>query len=223
MKLKTIASIFNRNKRLVIYTANNGEQWISNGAAIYSLRGMPHMTPEIILRIFDIPPDKHKGWLCSEEELPTVIDFSDCTNAESEVEPGKINVEWFGESYYLFPEGRRIYTVKESYIKPLLDEPDYLSYHKRQTPGGGFVLAVKIGMELKAIICPTHLQHDEKYMQEIQTVTELYRSMILESVVDAMREVYKDDAADDAPRVDPETGEIIEAEGEEFGNQQTLL
>ena len=33
MKLKTIASIFNRNKRLAIYTAPNGEQWIGNGIA----------------------------------------------------------------------------------------------------------------------------------------------------------------------------------------------
>lgn len=62
---------------------------------------------------------------------------------------------------------------------------------------------------------------EEKYMQEIQRVTELYRSMILESVVDAMREVYKDDTP--PPGVDPETGEIIEAGDEGTGNQQTLL
>ena len=36
MKLKTIATLFKRNKRLVIYTAPNGEQWVCNGVAMYS-------------------------------------------------------------------------------------------------------------------------------------------------------------------------------------------
>lgn len=41
MKLKTIASIFNRNKYLTIFTTSEGEQWVCNGVAMYSLRGMP--------------------------------------------------------------------------------------------------------------------------------------------------------------------------------------
>ena len=120
MKLKTIASLFNRNKRLEILTAENGEQWISNGHAAYSLRGMPHMTPEIVLRIFDVPPDKHSKWLCGESALPTAINFEDGATEETAIEPMRMNIEWYGENFWLFPDGRRIYSFNECYIKPLL-------------------------------------------------------------------------------------------------------
>ena len=157
MKLKTIASIFNRNKRLTIYTAEGGGQWIGNGMAMYSLRGMPHMTPEIVLRIFDVPPDKQNKWICNEEETPTVIDLADTAPGDTDIEPLKTNMEYYGVNYWLFPDGRRIYSFNEDYIKPLLDEPDYLTYHKRETEGGGFVLVCKIAFEIKAIILPSRL------------------------------------------------------------------
>jgi hypothetical protein len=191
MKLNTIASLFKKNKRLDIYTSECGEQWISNGAALYSLSGMPHLTPETVLRIFDVPPDKHAAWICDEKELPTTIDFSDVTESETIIEPIKLNIEWDEYRYRLFPDGERIYTIRADYIKPLLDEPDYLTYQKRETSGGGFVLAVKIGMELKAIIFPYFLHESEEYLEEIERMAGLYRSMAQDDVFEAMREAYK--------------------------------
>lgn len=207
MKLKTIASIFNRNKRLAIYTAPNGEQWIGNGIAAYSLRGMPHMTPEIVLRIFDVPPDKHNKWICEESELPTVISFEDNERGETEIEPLKTNIEWYGVNYWLFPDGRRIYSFNEDYIKPLLDEPDYLTYHKRETAGGGFVLACKIGFELKAIVAPAMLK--EEFTEEINRIAALYRAMANEKIVNAAYELYGTQDNDPPPEVDPDTGEVL--------------
>ena len=40
MKLKTIATIFKRNKFLRIWNEPNGAQWITNGVAAYSMEGM---------------------------------------------------------------------------------------------------------------------------------------------------------------------------------------
>ncbi len=58
MKFKMIAAVFKRNKFLRILTMPNGIQWITNGSALYSMSGMPRMTPEMVLKIFDIPEDK---------------------------------------------------------------------------------------------------------------------------------------------------------------------
>jgi hypothetical protein len=209
MKLKTIASIFNRNKRLTIYTAPNGEQWLSNGAAMYSLRGMPRMSPGIILRIFDVPPDKQNKWICNESEMPTTINYEDSTDTETDIEPLKINIEWLGDNYWLFPDGRRIYSFNEDYIKPILDEPDYLTFHKRETAGGGFVLTCKIGLEIKAIIAPAMLHTNEKYAEEIKRIAGLYAAMERESIVNAAYEIYGIPGSPPPPDVDEETGEVI--------------
>lgn len=215
MKLKTIAALFKRNKRLTIYRTPEGGQWLGNGVAMYNMRGMPHMTPEIILRIFDVPPDKHKDWICNESEMPTVIDYEDSTSAENEVEPLKINIEWYGDNYWLFPDGRRVYSFNEDYVKPLLDEPDYLTYHKRVTAGGGFVLACKIGFELMAIVAPAMLHDNEKYAEEIKCISTLYATMEREKVANAAYEIY---GTQDSPpqNVDPDTGELLDGQAAMF-------
>lgn len=220
MKLKTIAALFKRNKRLTIYTTIEGEQWLSNGVAMYSMRGMPKMTPEVILRIFDIPPDKHNDWICNESEMLTVIDYSDSMDGEAVIEPLKINIEWYGDNYWAFPDGRRIYTFNEDYIKPLLDEPDYLTYHKRETVGGGFVLACKIGFELKAIIAPAMLHDNEKYMEEIKNISALYIAMEREKIINAAYEMYGEQN-NPPPNVDPDTGELLDDKSE--FQQETLI
>ena len=212
MKLKAIASLFNRNKRLVIFNApDGGGQWIGNGMAAYSLSGMPHMTPDIVLRIFDVPPDRYSKWLCEETELPTAIDFSNNDPEESDIEPLKVNIEWFGDNYWLFPDGRRIYSFNEDYIKPLLDEPDYLTYHKRQTAGGGFVLACKVGLELRAIIAPFLLEKQDDFTEEIQRIADLYaemeRAAEQERVVSAAYELFKAAAAQVTTPTDPDKGD----------------
>lgn len=213
MKLKTISSIFNRNKRLVIYTAENGEQWIGNGIAAYSLRGMPQMTPEIVLRIFDVPAEKYNKWICKESELPSTISFEDNALGETDIEPLKTNIEWYGVNHWLFPDGQRIYSFNEDYIKPLLDEPDYLTYHKRETTGGGFVLACKIGLEIKAIIAPVMLKED--FTRELYRIADLYKAMEREKVVNAAYELYGIED-DEPPEIDPETGEVLDSQLE-FG------
>ena len=214
MKRKTIAALFKRNKWLTIYTAPNGEQWISNGAAMYSMRGMPHMTPEVILRIFDIPPDKHQSWLCHEKEMPISIDCRDNVSVESEIEPLKINIEWLGKKYWFFPDEWRLHSFDEDYIKPLLDEPDYLTYHKRHTTGGGFVLACKVGFELRAILLPSMLNNDKGYMGEMKRIIGLYSATENEAnFVNAADELFKDNE-EHLPEVDPETGEVLEGQME---------
>jgi len=204
MKLKTIASLFKKHKHLTIYTAGDGVQWVSNGSALYSMRGLPHMTPEAILRIFDIPTDKHKEWRCEEMDMP--LDCRDHIPAEWEIEPLRLTVEWDGKSYRFFKDERRIYTINEEYIAPLHDEPSYLTYHKRETTGGGFLLACKAGLELRAIIIPTLLNDTGLYIDNIKTIVWAYANMEYEKI--KFRSLYAsvrpDEDNDDVPSEDNE-------------------
>lgn len=174
------------------------------------------MTAENILRVFDVPPDKQEKWICCENEMPTSIDCSDYTDNERVIEPLKINLEWLDNAYWLFPDGRRIYSFNEDYIKPLLDEPDYLTYHKRETVGGGFVLACKVGLEIKAIIFPAVLHKDEHFTAELERIANAYAVMDQEQTVNAADEIY---GAPNSPPP-PERG-IGRANGIRSGNTIT--
>jgi hypothetical protein len=214
MKLKKIASLLSRNKCLIIFTSDEGEQWLSDGAAMYSISGMPHMTPDIVLRIFDVPPDKQAKWHTRESEMPTAIDFADTIDDEQIIEPLSISVEYRGESFLLFPDGRNIYSFNREYLKPLLDNPDYLSFYKRKTENGGFVLALKVGLELKAVIMPKTLHETEEYTKTIKQIADLYKSMSRDRVVNAASEIFS--AVQDVIRnMNPETGEVIDEESQE--------
>ncbi|GHU42251.1 hypothetical protein FACS1894111_05880 [Clostridia bacterium] len=216
MKLKTIASIFNRNKQLTIYTTESGEQWLSNGMAMYSLRGMPYMESETILRIFDVPPDKRSKWFCNESKMTSTVEYEDNTENETGMEPLNVKIEWLDDKYWFFQDGKKIYGFKEEYIKPLLDEPDYLTYHKRELDCGVFVLACKIGFEIKAIIFPCALHKEKKHTEEIEQIARLYKSMQLEQTANADYEFY---GTNEQPGgVDPETGEILDGQ-ESFGEE----
>ncbi len=70
MKLKAIATIFKKNKFLRILDAPSGSQWITNGVAVYSMEGMPKLTPAMVLKIFDIPEDKQTEWNCEVIPMP---------------------------------------------------------------------------------------------------------------------------------------------------------
>ncbi len=226
MKIVYIASplagdVLSNTEKARVYCRMAYEQSVNPVAShLYSMRGMPHMTPEVILRIFDVPPDKHNDWICNESEMPTVIDYDDCARVETDIEPLKINVEWCGDNYCLFPDVRRIYSFNEEYIKPLLDEPDYLTYHKRETASGGFVLACKIGFELKAIIAPAILHEDKSFTNEIKLIAGLYAAMEHERIINAAYEIYG--TPDNPPplEIDKETGEVLD--GQVSFTQETL-
>lgn len=190
MKLNKIASIFKRHKRLIIYTGDFDDQWISNGEGMYCMRGMPKMTTSIVLKIFDVPPDKHTSWLCEESEMPKAIDFSDYIDDELEIEAEKITFSYRGIDYWLFQSDDKVYSINAEYIKPLLDESDYLKFYKRETTGGGFVLVAKIGLEINAIIVPSMLQTDEEYVDMLCRISNLYRGMKNKAIAYAAQEIF---------------------------------
>ena len=173
----------------------------------------PFLTPEIVLRIFDVPADKHHKWLTEESELPTAISFEDTAHGETDINPLKTNIELYGVNYWLFVDGRRIYSFNEDFIKPLLGDTSYLTYHKRETTGGGFVLACKVGFELKAIICPRPLHDNKDFMEEISKIAALYEAMERDKVVNAAYEVYGTQDTTNPPEgVDPDTGEVLDGQ-----------
>jgi hypothetical protein len=178
VKIKAIAAIAGKRKSLAVYTADDGEQWLGIGAAAYRMSNMPHLTPETVLTMWDIPPAKQKkDWFCAEAKLPLELSFEDYAPGETQIEPLKTKIEWEGECYWLFPDDQRIYAINESYLKPAFDEWSYLTFCKRLTGKGGFTLCVKVAMELKAVVMPVKLDKKEDLLNDIITISRKLKHM----------------------------------------------
>lgn len=207
MKLKAIAAIFKRNKRLNILVMPNGTQWITNGVALYSMSGMPELTPAMVLKIFDIPEDKQGEWTCEVKPMPENM-CEICTNGffttESLFETKKSTIEYGGVTYSLLSNNDDFIAIDEKYLKPLYDDMEYMQFYKREFPNKcGFAIVCQNALELEAVIMPIML--GEEMAKELLEIGMFYNS----TKYKALRENMKNPVSTSIP-VDLETGEVID-------------
>ena len=220
MKLKSIAAIFKRNKRLNILVMPNGAQWITNGYALYSMSGMPDLTPAMVLKIFDIPDDKQGEWTCEIKPMPENM-RGICTNGifatELLLEPKKSTIKYGGITYSLFRNIDELIAVDEKYLKPL-DDMEYMQFYKQEIPNkGGFAIVCQNALELEAVIMPIML--GEEMAKELLEIGMYYNSPRYKD----LRENATKRASTMSFPVDPETGEMLEESGENSNYEQETL
>ena len=218
MKLKTIATNFKHNKKLTIWEKPNGEQWITNGYAAYLMDGMPPLTPEFMLKIFDIPEDKQGEWLCEHSIIPESVSALFVSEISphntQEVRMLETSIINRGTAYVLFDGGADIIVVDEQLIKPLYDNSDYLRFYKREhfsamSDTRTIHLLCYVGFDFKAVIASTLL--GENFINEIRNISEYYNSA-------RYKKVYKQRNLPTygLPNVAPDTGEVLGDEADEL-------
>lgn len=206
MKLKAIAAIFKRNKHLNILTLPSGAQWITNGVAMYSMSGMPELTPAMVLKIFDIPEDKQGEWTCEIKPMPENI-CEICNEGfyttKALLETKKGTIAWSGVTYSLFSNGDDIIAIDEKYLKPLYDDMEYMQFYKRIFSNGrDFAIVCRNALELEAIIMPRMLGED--MAKELLEIGMYYNSPQYKALMENINKV-----SSPSMPIDPETGEVI--------------
>jgi hypothetical protein len=179
MKLKKIEAICKAKKRIYVFSDSDSPEkwWIGEGCAIYSMRGMPRMTPDTILRIFDIPPEKADAeWTRFECEVPAGVSFEDYA-PETQTEPMNVKIVWEGQILWFFRDDDEIHAINEAHLAPFLHCWDYLTFYMRKTEKEQFVLAVKVAMELKAIILPFEIRESKKLFNGVNVISKLFDMM----------------------------------------------
>lgn len=217
MKLKAIATIFKRNKSLKILTMPNGAQWITNGIAMYSMSGMPKLTPAMVLKIFDIPDDKQSEWTCEVKPMPENM-CEMCTSGfyttESLLEAKKSTIEYGGVTYSLLSNNDDFIAIDEKYLKPLYDDMEYMQFYKRESSNKCvFAIVCQNALELEAVIMPIML--GEEMAKELLDIGRYYNSVRYKFISENLRKTVIQTIP-----INPETGEILD-EGSEY-TQETL-
>ena len=217
MKIKTIAANFKKNKKFTILQKSEGEQWITNGIAAYSLAGMPALTPKTVLQIFDVPEDKQSEWTVNVDDMPAgMLALWKVNLFGLEVEQLKTSLELAGKTFLMLRHEGNIFAIDEKYVKPFYDAIEYLRFYRHNLCVGKngkemAMIGCYVGFEPKAVIAPLKL--GVEIAKELEEIGKYYNSDIYEEIFSAQNDKS-------AANVDPETGEVI---GGESGYMQETL
>jgi len=169
MKIKKIAALCKKTRRIIVSTDENGVQWIGNGFAMYPLFGMPIMAQENIYTIFDIT-DKQAGKIYfSDSSLDTICLDDNCEN-ENLLKENETKLIIADKTIQSYQTSNGIAFIDVSYLGPI-EDIEILSVYERISTEGKIYFAIKAGLILYGIIMPYDCI-SENLVNEIKFISE---------------------------------------------------
>lgn len=155
MKLKQIESILKRNKNVMIYTVG-GVQWLGDGASLYPVFGMPHLTPENLLTMWDVPEQKRSTWNF-QTDIPICHDLSDNTDEEYLAKRDLPPIYYNGQLLEPLGMEEGVIFINQRYLRPFDDLENGYELYIRVMRSGTPYVAVKEGYSLVGIVMPMQI------------------------------------------------------------------
>lgn len=164
MKIKKLAAICKKKKRAVIYERHleGGlvQQYISDGYAMYPIFGLPRLSKESLLMIFDVKEDEWDKWHVSVREDPEEVMTSDTFTPEQPLERFYQPIVHNGRILKsVMLDGETVF-FDDAYIGPASDAKEIM-YYGRRSRFGMPVITVKSGLMLLATIEPVAIADDD--------------------------------------------------------------
>lgn len=153
-----------------------------------------------LLYVLDIPEKKQeKVWTDHQYAMPGSLNFSDYDDTERELPRVQTTVGFEGDVWMPVRTSLGLMFIDPAYLKPLKDLDTEPELKERQAANGEIYIAVKRGMELKAVILPIY--QGEQLLEELETLTKELSASI------SRRKMME--------QVDPETGEVVEEQNDD--------
>lgn len=160
MKIKSLAGLINKSKKLVLLDdENSGTQWAGDGVALYALSGLPKMNCMECFRMLDIPDAKAadidtRAQLMPDKWAPYTQPLDERQGLR-EILPTDETFTYQG--YVLHPFSTRdgaTYLIQTKYLKPF-ENADRISFWLASPGAARFIVAYD-GLFPVAILLPMH-------------------------------------------------------------------
>lgn len=160
MKIKKAFDICKKMHDISTFTVPGGEQWLTNGYAIWPLSGVPELSEEYICQLYDInDKQREKISFHINMEIPKNYCFNDSDRFEVPAQPLSMDIVIKGKGILrplLFERG--LVLIEKRFTEPLTDsQEEDITYWIRYADNDNVYVAVKVGLLLYAIIVPTTL------------------------------------------------------------------
>ena len=213
MKMNSIASICKKRKNITLFErrleSGDVQQYISDGFAVYPIVGLPYLTEESILTIFDVAEKEREKWIVRHANLPEGLNFEDTDVNEVTIGESVISIAYGGTVLKpLYTPGGMTF-IESRYLVPLKDVMDFLQLYERRTETGTPYIVAKAGFLLQAVILP-HDVINETFVEKLSDVAKQTE----EAFKKKKQFRQPEEAAQMTMDVDPETGEVLEGEAE---------
>ena len=86
MKIKKAFDICKKNKIISIFGNEKGEQWLSDGYAVYPIFGLPELNEDYICKLYDINDAQRDKIRFTISQTKPLIDVEDCSADETPAE-----------------------------------------------------------------------------------------------------------------------------------------
>lgn len=155
MKLKSIAKLIKDNKFIYTVEESDNSFWLGNGVAIYLVEGLPLMTNEQLMVMFEVPEkDKSKYHFSNNLKFTSQIDRRDNINTESLAEKLNMTIQYSGYVLTALKTETGLICIESEYLKPLAAlEQGYELYLRFTNENKPYIVA-KEGLFLRAVILP---------------------------------------------------------------------
>ncbi|MCM1298212.1 MAG: hypothetical protein NC203_00475 [Firmicutes bacterium] len=170
---KKVASILKKSKTMLLATAEDGTQWAGQGAAYYSLAGLPQMNVAEVMNALDYTEEeKAKFTTQTTAQLGEIIE----DNYPAEIPVDSMKPVYYAEvKYIMFSAGGRVLLINSELLQPVKHQME-TAFFMRIKEDGHVVLCVKVGIFAEAVICDVEFKRKgiddllagmEKIKQEI--------------------------------------------------------
>lgn len=193
-----VLNLFKNGRHITILdNKNNGEQWISNGMALYNIGN----TEFDAVNIKPILPNAKGEWQVESNYTYTYseLEFEDIANYEEPCNrlPETEIIHNFRNYIPFILPNREVMFIDKKYLKPFSYETNgEIGFYARKSRVCGDYLAVKEGMILKGIVLPVKLVEKDKD-------THFYRN--LETLYEACTLKYYSSTSEDTKEKEEET------------------
>jgi hypothetical protein len=174
MKLKTLGALCKSKGvfSLLDDITEGGEirgQWLGMNDALYLLTGLPYLTEENLITMFDITEKQREKILFFAGPLPEHLNFENSA-------PGEILLDREGMTFFcggrsvrpLFAQNG-VEFIDDDLMSPFANIADKVELFERHTAGGGTCFAVKFGLLIAAVIMPLGII-DEAFVECIEAL-----------------------------------------------------
>lgn len=163
MKVKKIGALCKARGTCYLFDelTEGGEisrQWISNGAAMWPVSGLPMLSEANLSTLFDFSESTVEKMKIAEKELPGWLCgvSYDLRDGEAQLQESNIRLRVDGEELMALTAGATVYWLRADYLKPCWTKETQLIL--RRDEDGEAVIAVCDGLFLVGIVMPAVLQ-----------------------------------------------------------------
>ena len=176
MRIKKIAASCKLHCQAILWDAVDADgvikQWISSGAAVYPVDGMPYLQVEHLPTLLSLSNKDEEKMRLDQSEKPEAIDLHDAVDKEAIAEPAEFSILHLNRELLPIRVHDETYFIDAELLEPITAEYKNTEMWLRRTKDGTPYFAVKAGLMCVGIVMP--MQYQQYLVDKLAEVAECY-------------------------------------------------